>query len=307
MVQTTRYLGDITLTLPLIWLLGDPPVVCHPKFKDYLDFLGIRCIPYDKDRGGLGEFLRVAGVMRGARGAILAHESVRSGLLALAAGARERVGFADAQASLLYTHRVRKRPKEHWFTRFQRLAGPLGLEPREGLSYPRDAVERALSSVSGLVPGEPYVGLSPGTTRRVKAWPLSHWEELASLLRDEGVLTVAVGAPGTPRIRGVDLDLVGRTGIPELLGILAGARALLAPDSGPVHMASLLGTPTVAIFGPTTRDMGVWPLRGRVVELPLGCRPCRARGDEPCPLGHHRCLRDITPEMVLRAYREILR
>ena len=69
-----------------------------------------------------------------------------------------------------------------------------------------------------------------------------------------------------------------------------------------MHMATAVGTPVVALFGPTVRQFGFFPYRARalVLERELPCRPCSYHGGPACPLGHHRCLRDISPDEVAR-------
>ena len=66
-----------------------------------------------------------------------------------------------------------------------------------------------------------------------------------------------------------------------------------------MHMATGVGTPVVALFGPTVEAFGFFPYsrRARVVELALSCRPCSSQGGPRCPLGHHRCLRRLEPEV----------
>jgi len=70
-----------------------------------------------------------------------------------------------------------------------------------------------------------------------------------------------------------------------------------------MHMATGVGTPIVALFGPTVRQFGFFPYRARseVLERALDCRPCSVMGGARCPMGHHRCLVDISPEDVLGA------
>ncbi|HJS47025.1 MAG TPA: glycosyltransferase family 9 protein, partial [Gemmatimonadales bacterium] len=84
--------------------------------------------------------------------------------------------------------------------------------------------------------------------------------------------------------------------------LLAAAAAAAAGDTGVMHMATAVGTPVVALFGPTVRQFGFFPYRARalVLERELSCRPCTFHGSARCPLGHHRCLRDISPEEVAR-------
>ncbi len=84
---------------------------------------------------------------------------------------------------------------------------------------------------------------------------------------------------------------------------------MVTGDSAPLHIAWAFDRPTVAIFGATTPELGFVPLtsRCRVVQVEgLVCRPCSAHGPRECPLGHFRCMREITTEMVERACDELL-
>jgi heptosyltransferase-2 len=79
---------------------------------------------------------------------------------------------------------------------------------------------------------------------------------------------------------------------------------LVTNDSAPLHLATAVGTPVVAVFGPTVTAFGFGPrgARDRVVEHPsLACRPCSAHGPQTCPLGHHRCMRELSVESVVAA------
>jgi len=79
---------------------------------------------------------------------------------------------------------------------------------------------------------------------------------------------------------------------------------LVTNDSAPLHLATAVGTPVVAIFGPTVPGFGFGPRgpRDAIVEHPsLACRPCSAHGPQVCPLGHHRCMRELSVASVLAA------
>ena len=72
-------------------------------------------------------------------------------------------------------------------------------------------------------------------------------------------------------------------------------------------MAVAVSTPLVAIFGPTVEEYGFFPFRAKakVLQRNIWCRPCSAHGTERCPLGHHRCMREIQPGDVIRALEEL--
>ena len=87
---------------------------------------------------------------------------------------------------------------------------------------------------------------------------------------------------------------------------LAEVDLLLACDSGPVHLAAAVGTPVVAIFGPTSPERWGPPPPGRAVALPIACAPCSNHGGARCPEGHHRCMLDLGTAAVVRAARDAM-
>jgi ADP-heptose:LPS heptosyltransferase len=89
----------------------------------------------------------------------------------------------------------------------------------------------------------------------------------------------------------------------ETGALLARARVVVSGDTGVMHMATGVGTPVVALFGPTVEQFGFFPYRAAsiVLQRDLACRPCSSTGTPRCPLGHHRCLVDIAPAEVAGA------
>ncbi|HEY9015471.1 MAG TPA: glycosyltransferase family 9 protein, partial [Gemmatimonadales bacterium] len=82
------------------------------------------------------------------------------------------------------------------------------------------------------------------------------------------------------------------------------AACLVTNDSAPLHLATAVGTPVLAIFGPTVPEFGFGPRRPEDVSLghaDLPCRPCSAHGPMVCPLGHHRCMRELSVDLVQQA------
>jgi heptosyltransferase-2 len=109
---------------------------------------------------------------------------------------------------------------------------------------------------------------------------------------------VAEAGEGVAAAVGEELVRLG-----PLKPLVRDAAFMLSTDSGPRHFAVALGTPHVALLGPTDpRFTGRHLERARVVRRPPPCSPCHLR---TCVLGHHRCLREITPEMVLAAVAEL--
>ena len=149
--------------------------------------------------------------------------------------------------------------------------------------------------------------LAPGAAHATKRWPVAHWLALADRLRGAGYAPIVVGGPddrgGAQQLAGHAESAAGECSLQETGALLARAAVLVTNDTGVMHMATGVGTPVVALFGPTVEQFGFFPYhaRARVLQRDLDCRPCSAMGTATCPLGHHRCLRDITPADVVQA------
>jgi heptosyltransferase II len=321
LVVQTSFLGDTVLTTPLLAQLahrGAVDVVTTPASAALLaGHPSVRAvIPYDKrgaDAGPLG-FMRLAGRLREARyeTAYLAQGSLRSALLAFAARVPSRVGFVTSAGSWLYTTKVPYRDDLHHAARLVQLSRPNGREPTEAETRPslapggaeRGAV-RALLDRAGVQDGERLIALAPGSVWETKRWP--YYVELARLLVSAGRIVVVGGPADAPLAREITRAVptaVDATGALPLLAsaeLIGRCAVIVTNDSAPLHLASAVGTPTIAIFGPTVPDFGFGPLapaRLVVGHESLACRPCHRHGPRRCPLVHFRCMRELTPELV---------
>jgi heptosyltransferase-2 len=167
----------------------------------------------------------------------------------------------------------------------------------------------------GIAPG--FVALAPGSIWGTKRWP--GYGELAARLvaggrevvvvggqddRDLADEVVAAGNGDRGTGNGKAASAAGALALRASAALIARAEVLVTNDSAPLHLATATGTRIVAIFGPTVPAFGFGP-RGpldRAVEHPgLDCRPCSPHGPQTCPLGHHRCMRELPVERVLAA------
>ena len=159
---------------------------------------------------------------------------------------------------------------------------------------------------------QPIAALAPGAAHATKRWPIAHWQGLIERLQRMGYALVAVGGPEDRDLAGgLGANVVNAAGafsLQETGACLARARVLVSGDTGVMHMAAGVGTPVVALFGPTVAQFGFFPYTQRavVLERAMNCRPCSAMGTERCPLGHHRCLVDIAPEQVALAVQRLV-
>jgi heptosyltransferase-2 len=166
-----------------------------------------------------------------------------------------------------------------------------------------------------LDPQKKIVLLAPGSVWATKRWGASKFIELAELLLARGDQVVLIGSPDERDLSNhiaskvAVLNITGETKIAEMVELIAGADVLVSNDSGAMHMASVAGTPTVAIFGPTVQSFGYqpWNPRARVVEnTHIYCRPCSSHGGKKCPIGTHECMTSITAQVVLESLDAVL-
>jgi ADP-heptose:LPS heptosyltransferase len=167
-----------------------------------------------------------------------------------------------------------------------------------------------LPGVGRLVPDKPFVVLHPGTSAPARAWPVERFAEAAALLAEEGITTVATGAPSEVHLTAAvaaagAVDLGGRTSLAELAAVLAGARAVVVGNTGPAHLAAAVGTPVVSLFAPTVSSAS-WAPYGVPVQL-LGDQDaaCAATRALTCPVPGHPCLGTVTATDVLLAVKKL--
>jgi heptosyltransferase-2 len=328
-VIQTSFLGDTILTTPLLAQLarrGPVDVVTTPAAASLLTgHPAVRdVIIYDKRGAHAGVFglTTMAGRLRAARydAAFLAQGSLRSAALAFLAHIPERVGFATSAGRLLYTTKVPYRDDLHHAARLLLLSRPNGREPTPDETRPSLApgvAEREL--VDDLLrrhdvgAGERLIALAPGSVWATKRRP--YYPQLATLLAGVGRIVIVGGRDDAAlglEIRTAVPDAIDATGALPLLAsaeLIGRSAVIVTNDSSPLHLASAMGTPTVAIFGPTVPDFGFGPLAPSSVVAgheSLACRPCHRHGPPRCPLTHFRCMRELTPELVAEQARTLI-
>ena len=329
LVVQTAFLGDVVLTTPLFSALaadhGPVDVVTTPIAAPLIETHPAvrKVIPYDKrgsDRGwaalrNLARRLRTERYER----AYLPHRSLRTATIGVLAGIPTRIGFSGAW-SFLYTE---ARPKPALGHESDRLLALANKPPRVYPPHLRPTAEdeqvvaQVLEEV-GLDGDVPFVALAPGSIWGSKRWP--YYPELAQQLADHAAVVVVGGQDdvglgeeirraaegGGGRRRAV--NACGQLTLRQSAALIGKALLLVTNDSAPLHLATAMGTPIVALFGPTVTEFGFGPLRPGDVALgidELPCRPCSSHGPPQCPLGHHRCMRELTVEAVIAAIEEL--
>jgi heptosyltransferase I len=236
---------------------------------------------------------------------------VKSAVLARASGARRVVGFPTAHlrepaARYFYSETADPGTSRHVIFKNLALLGALGVQTTQvsfPLQIPDSITARQVSST--MAPGG-YALINPGAAWPNKRWPPERFGAVAGAIRDRyGVRSRVLWGPGEEALAAAVVasssgaaDLAPPTTIPDLFALASGARLMVSGDTGPLHIAAAVGTPIVALFGPTFPERnGPWAADDVSISRDATCichyeRRCR-RG-EPC-------INDISVDAVMDA------
>ena len=260
--------------------------------------------------------------------AVLFPNSFRSALMAWRSGAARRVGYARGGRGFLLTDRLTPARDERgrylpspivdYYREIPRSLGCEGDGTRlELYTTPEDEAAADLAwDRLGLVAEKPVVCLNTGGAfGPAKSWPEAHFARLARRLVDEaGFSVLIVCGPGEREaarsiVAQADRDQVvsladQADGIGLTKACIRRSSLLVTTDSGPRHFGTGFDVPTLTLFGPTqiARTLTYHP-RALHLHHPVPCGPCQR---PTCPEGHHRCLRDLSPDGVYRAALRLL-
>ena len=320
LVVQTSWLGDNILTTPLVYNLARADVVdvlTLPAWREvYENNPAVRRILVFDKRGehrGINGVRRVARLLSGRdyEWAVHPQKWFRNALVTALAKIPRRVGFADAPARMFYTHKVKYPLSEHELVRLLELARTVVGEPEvvPPQLFPTwqnfEHIEKILNKLK-----RPIVAVAPGSAWATKRYPF--YDRVVEILVRRGVNVVCVGTPGEDelirRVAGTYAEVFISRAILDTAALFKSVDLLVANDSGAGHIGSAVGIPVVSIFGPTVPEQGFapWGEHNRIVQVPLKCRPCNPHGPEKCPLGHHNCMKKISPEMVVQAVFDLL-
>ena len=250
-----------------------------------------------------------------------AHNVIRSNFLYRTLGAKRKVQLAKDQIRKLSIIRAGKDIYEETVTMKD---GYLGLITELGASIPdvstrltpppgaEDAVT-AFFDETGLT-GRKIVAIAPGARWETKRWDPKGFADISSALSDSGHAVLVIGAEAEKNICRIvahtddSVDACGRFSLMETAAALGRSSVLLTNDSGPLHIAEAVGTPVVALFGPTVRQFGYFPLleESIALEKDIECRPCSRNGARPCHVDKRDCLDTIDSSEVLAAVNGVL-
>jgi len=270
----------------------------------------------DRHKGPWGK-LRLAAELRvrSFELAILFPNSFESALVAFLAGIPHRVGYETDGRGILLTVRVdrdRELLRRHQAEYYVNLLQAVGLDRGERdlvviVSQKEEAEAIQILLGEGVGEDDVIVGLNPGSVYgSAKRWPADRYATLADQLSRAGARVLLLGSSKEADIlarvqslmQSKAVNLAGKTSLKLLAAILDRCRVLVTNDTGAMHVAAAVGTPVVAIFGPTdprvTSPLGKFH---QILRHPPSCAPCLLR---ECPIDH-RCMTAISVEEVLAA------
>ena len=321
LIVAPSWIGDAILSEPLVALLREPlepqivdvlaPPWCAPV---YARMRGVRSIienPVGHRELKLGARRALARslVANGYTRAFILPNSFKSALIPWIARIPRRTGYVGEARRLLLTdaRRLDRRAYPRLVDRFVALAAQPG-ELAPTLPVPvlvPNAVNAANAMRAlGLATHRPVAVFCPGAEYGpAKRWPTEHFVTLARRLIDSGYAVWLIGSPNdrpaadpiaaaVPDVRNV----CGRTDLGTAIDLLALASVVVSNDSGLMHAAAAVGRPLVALFGSSSPDYTP-PLSSlaQVAKIDIACSPCFQR---VCPLGHFKCMRELSPNVV---------
>jgi heptosyltransferase-2 len=331
LVRAPNWVGDGIMAIPAlsalrahfkdaeITLLAKPTVASiffhHPEIN--------RIIIYEdpgKHAGFVG-FLRLALHLRKERFdmAVLFKNAFESALLATLSGIPYRIGYNTDSRGLFLTHplKIESAPL-HQREAYLHIVRQMGVAvfarpPYIILTEVEIVAARRVLESSGICAGDFVVGISPGTAKGpAKAWLPGRFSAVADSLVETyrakilllgGPNDLSAGAAVLREMKSQPINFIGKLSLREMIAVISLCDLCITNDSGPVHIASALQIPQVAIYGPRPPSLSFpgGPLDAMVYHA-VNCSPCDFR---VCPVNHH-CMTGITVEEVLEKVRKVL-
>ena len=184
-------------------------------------------------------------------------------------------------------------------------------------TYDKD-IDKELNRIKGFSSKRPLVALCPSASHETKKWGTMYLVQIVEYLIEKYNVQVAL-LGGEKEISEVNLiqslvkyetlNLVGKLNLLQTAALLKKSRILVCYDTGIMHLAQSQNIPTLAIFGPTVKEFGFFPIRENcmVVQKEVKCKPCSFHGLSKCPKIHHLCMRSIKVEEVEKAIDNLLK
>lgn len=337
-VIQTAFLGDLFLSIPLFQKIKSEfpdeslVLICKKGMGEF--FLKEKIVDqvFEVIKGDRSSYQKVIAQVNktSVRRLYCVHRSLRSQLMSLQIKAQHKVGFKSFPGFFIFNDQV-VFPKT-WpepLRQLQILTSTSSSVKAELAEKQWDYLNQADST--GQLPEIPAnfqnhsvfiaqakrrIALFPGSVWATKKWTYQGFAEVARAFLKAGYEVYLMGGPDERELcqqintlaPGTQI-LAGLKSIYESVQFIRNCVLVISNDSAPAHMAASQNVPVVSLFGPTTLDLGFrpWSSQVRIIENnKLDCRPCGRHGHQQCPLGHHRCMNEISADWVIRAGQQLM-
>jgi lipopolysaccharide heptosyltransferase II len=242
-------------------------------------------------------------------------------MVAKLAGIPHRIGFDKSEVAPFLTETIKHQHQHAVLQSLRLVESWTGKIASENVVYrfPVDRFDQVYVDGYleewGIQPGQRIICIHPGTGTWVKHWQENHWARVADTLAEQldARIVFTGGDHELPLVRRIARQMeqaaciiAGGTQVGQLAALFKRALVVLGPDSGPLHLAAAVGTPTVTLFGPADPiEFGPWgnPQKHFVLTSDIGCRPCRVLDWGNDDSAFHPCVREIPIARVLDAAR----
>ncbi|HIJ59452.1 MAG TPA: glycosyltransferase family 9 protein [Nitrospirae bacterium] len=210
---------------------------------------------------------------------------LRSGILTAMTGAPFKIGFSDARegSSIFYNQRVKGDKDIHAVNRYLRIIKALtGIETKE-IKFPFPPFNPSNEIIKLVDSLKDYYVIVPGARWQSKRWSPDKFAEAACLLENRSIIIggkddIPISQFIKEKARDKVIDLTDKTNLKDLVFIISQASLVLTNDTGPMHIASALERPLLAIFGPTNPiRTGPFGTKHKVIKAEIACSPCYKR------------------------------
>lgn len=344
LVIKLRHIGDVLLTVPVFRALrenfpgariavlvnsGTEEVLSgHPLIDEIIIYdRGIKKLPPVRKYAKELSFLNMVR-SRGFDLSVDLTSGDRPAILSFISGAKYRFAYDPGGAGLpgkryLYTHRACKDGSRHMVMQNLDIIGQFGITTDDltvDLAIPEDArlFARRVFEQNNIKESDTVVHIHPTSRWLFKCWKDENMAEVIDRLTDKGIKVIVTSAPvgkeleKTERIlsllksRPLPVNLCGKTSIKQLAAVAAAANLFFGVDSAPMHIAAAVGTPVIALFGPTgDENWGPWGKEHKVITRKMRCYTCPKGMCENAEV--RKCLEAITPDAVMDAVTRALR
>jgi heptosyltransferase-2 len=334
LIIQTAYLGDVILALPMVQTIknhfpeSDIDFLCIPNTAQVLQnnpYLK-RIIPYDKKGGDkLDKFIEVLLEIRENNydAVICPHRFFRSALLTYYSEAKIRIGFYENSLSFLLTHKAKYITDKHEIYRnldlvklipdFDFNENKISFKPE---LFPLTEQENYINNL--LKDYSDIISFAPCSKWFTKQLPLKLSAEIIANLISLGFNIVLLGGKDDSVYcndleKTVNdnklLNLCGKTNVLESYLVIKKSAALITADSAAQHIGNAADIPIVLIYGSTDISFGFYPLTAKykISEIDsLSCRPCTNHGKTRCPLGHFKCMNELSANKIVELTLQII-